>query len=252
MTTNRSALAAALALAAGKSGAPALPAAIKERTAKVRSEKAAKAAPKAKAPRAPRKPKAPIVCVMNGQTINIDVAKVAMPDIIAEIERVTRSAHGAHIRFAAKLNLMLPFAWFDISADEVSLEATKLNEQKKPYYAALKAAGHSNPSKAFGDVKGYGKNLRAGLSPNGKTMANGKPIPASKQPAGEGQSTGGANENEARSPMVRNVDELVALYKYNVRTNSPLEKIKAAQGHIMAALAALGVDVRTIKTDKSK
>jgi hypothetical protein len=47
--------------------------------------------------------------------------------------------------------------------------------------------------------------------------------------------------------MLRNVEELTALWKFNDKQGGDLPaKVKAAQGHIEAALKALGLDVATI------
>ncbi len=47
--------------------------------------------------------------------------------------------------------------------------------------------------------------------------------------------------------MLRNVEELTALWKFNEKQADLPAKIADAQKHIVAALAALGIDVRTIK-----
>lgn len=186
---------------------------------------------------------APAFVVVDGKKINIDVANVTLDAICNEMIEATRKEYGSHIRIAAKLNDLLPFAWYDLDPKEVSDNAKALDTHKKPLYAALKKAGHTNPSVPFGRMRDYGRNLRAGLAPNGKSMADGSPLPNNVSEEGEGE---GANPAK-RSPMLRNVEELTALWKFNEKQADLPAKIADAQKHIVAALAALGIDVRTIK-----
>lgn len=186
---------------------------------------------------------APAFVIVDGKKINIDVANVSLDAICNEMIEATRKEYGSHIRIAAKLNDLLPFAWYDVDPKEVSDNAKALDTHKKPLYAALKKAGHTNPSVPFGRMRDYGRNLRAGLAPNGKSMADGSPLPNNVSEEGEGE---GANPAK-RSPMLRNVEELTALWKFNEKQADLPAKIADAQKHIVAALAALGIDVRTIK-----
>ena len=186
---------------------------------------------------------APAFVVVDGKKINIDVANVTLDAICNEMIEATRKEYGSHIRIAAKLNDLLPFAWYDVDPKEVSDNAKALDTHKKPLYAALRKAGHTNPSVPFGRMRDYGRNLRAGLAPNGKSMADGSPLPNNVSEEGEGE---GANPAK-RSPMLRNVEELTALWKFNEKQADLPAKIAGAQKHIVAALAALGIDVRTIK-----
>ena len=186
---------------------------------------------------------APAFVIVDGKKINIDVANVSLDAICNEMIEATRKEYGSHIRIAAKLNDLLPFAWYDVDPKEVSDNAKALDTHKKPLYAALRKAGHTNPSVPFGRMRDYGRNLRAGLAPNGKSMADGSPLPNNVSEEGEGE---GANPAK-RSPMLRNVEELTALWKFNEKQADLPAKIADAQKHIVAALAALGIDVRTIK-----
>lgn len=186
---------------------------------------------------------APAFVIVDGKKINIDVANVTLDAICNEMIEATRKEYGSHIRIAAKLNDLLPFAWYDLDPKEVSDDAKALKPHKDALYAALKKAGHTNPSVPFGRMRDYGRNLRAGLAPNGKSMADGSPLPNNVSEEGEGE---GANPAK-RSPMLRNVEELTALWKFNEKQADLPAKIADAQKHIVAALAALGIDVRTIK-----
>lgn len=179
---------------------------------------------------------------------DMDVSNVTLDAIVDNMVEVTNDArgkiYGANILIARKLNDMLPFDWFDVEHREVSDNAKALKAPKARVLKGAADAGHSNPSKLWADVREYGRNLRAGYSANGKTMADGSPRPDAGN--GEADADNGANPAK-RSPMLRNIEELTKLWKFNEGLDATPEKIAAAQSHIVAALAALGIDVRTIK-----
>ena len=179
--------------------------------------------------------------VANGKPVDLNVAATSLDALIADMVEATANAYGANIRIAAKLNELMTFDWYDVEHQEVSDNAKALKPHKAAVLEGFKRAGHSNPSKAYADIRAYGRNLRAGLSPNGKTLADGSPLPE-----GEGATGEGANPAK-RSPMLRNIEELTALWKFNEKLDNAPDKVSAAQTHIVAALKALGVDVRTIK-----
>ena len=179
---------------------------------------------------------------------DMDVSNVTLDAIVDNMVEVTNDArgkiYGANILIARKLNDMLPFDWFDVEHREVSDNAKALKAPKARVLKGAADAGHSNPSKLWADVREYGRNLRAGYSANGKTMADGSPRPDAGN--GEADADNGANPAK-RSPMLRNIEELTKLWKFNEGLDATPEKVAAAQSHIVAALAALGIDVRTIK-----
>jgi hypothetical protein len=187
--------------------------------------------------------------MVNGNKVNIDVSATTLDAIVKEMVKATRQEYGSHIKIAAKLNELLPFAWFDIDPKEVSEQAKELAPHKKAIYDGFHAASpsgkHSNPSVPFGRIRDYGRNLRAGLSPNGATYADGSPLP--NNVSGEGEETGKGANPAKRSPMLRNVEELSALWKFNEKQAELPAKVQEAQAHIAAALKVLGLDVRTIK-----
>jgi hypothetical protein len=201
--------------------------------------------------RKPRKPKAVTSFVTpSGVVVDLNVKGVPVDKILADITAADSLGYGANIRFAAKLNEEMPgFAWFDISHTEVSDNAKILAPFKAAFYKAKRDAGHKNPAVPFNrDICAYGRNLRAGLAPNGKTMLDG-----SAKPKGEGEGEGeGEGANPAkRSPKLRNLDELIKLWKFNHNLGpSAPKEILEVQKHLTAALKALNFDVRTIKTDK--
>lgn len=186
--------------------------------------------------------------VIDGNKVDVDVSALTLDAIVKEMVKAARQEYGSHIRIAAKLNELMPFAWFDIDPKEVSEQAKELAPHKKIVFEGLHAASpsgkHSNASVPFGRIREYGRNQRAGLSPNGKTMADGSPLPNS---VSEGETTGEGANPAKRSPMLRNVEELTALWKSNEKQTDLPAKVQEAQKHIATALNALGLDVRTIK-----
>jgi len=171
--------------------------------------------------------------------VDLNVADVSLASILADMIEASKQAYGSHIKIAAKFNDMLPFAWYDMAPTEKSEDAKAFKVIKTDLYTALKAAGHSNPSVPFKRICDYGRNLANGLAPSGKTTIDGQPVD------GEADSDGAAPA--PRSAMLRNVEELTALWKFNDKQGKDLPaKVKVAQGHIEAALKALGLDVATI------
>lgn len=172
--------------------------------------------------------------------IDLNVVEVSLSTLLTEMVEATSKAYGSHIRIAAKFNNLLDFCWYDVAPTEKSIYADRLKPHKTELYAALKAAGHTNPSVPFKRICDYGRNLANGLAPNGKTTIDGQPV---EQEAAESDGAAPA----PRSAMLRNVEELTALWKFNDKQGKDLPaKVKVAQGHIEAALKALGLDVATI------
>jgi hypothetical protein len=171
--------------------------------------------------------------------VDINVAEIALSTIYKEMVDASKQAYGSHIRIAAKFNNLMKFAWYEMSATEKSEDAKILKAHKSELYAAFKEAGHSNPSVPFKRICDYGRNLANGLAPSGKTTIDGQPVEQSDESDGAGPAP--------RSAMLRNVEELTNLWKFNDKQGGDLPaKVKAAQVHIEAALKALGLDVATI------
>lgn len=171
--------------------------------------------------------------------VDLNVSEIALSTIYREMIDASNNVYGSHIKIAAKYNNLMPFAWYEMSATEKSEEAKVLKAHKSELYAAFKEAGHTNPSVPFKRICSYGRNLANGLAPSGKTTIDGVPVEQ------EGESDGAAPA--PRSAMLRNVEELTNLWKFNDKQGNDLPaKVKAAQPHIEAALKALGLDVATI------
>jgi hypothetical protein len=176
-----------------------------------------------------------------GIAVDVDVAAIPLATILDEMIDASKKAYGSHIRIAAKFNDLMAFDWFDIDHNEKSDNNKMLTGHKKTLYAALRLAGHTNPSVPYGRMCDYGRNLRNGLAPNGKTTLDGTPI------EGESESESDGAGPAPRSAMLRNIEELTALYKFNDKQGDALPfKVAEAQVHIIAALEALGLDVSAI------
>jgi hypothetical protein len=171
--------------------------------------------------------------------VDLNVADVSLASILDEMVEATIKVYGSHIKIAAKFNELMPFDWFDINHHEKSDNNKILKTHKNPLYEAFKLAGHTNASVAYGRICEYGRNIRNGLSPNGKMTIDGEPVEQADESDGAAPAP--------RSAMLRNVEELTALWKFNDKQGGDLPtKVKAAQVKIAEALSILGLDVANI------
>lgn len=179
--------------------------------------------------------------VSNGEQVDIsDLSTITLADVIAEVVSVTKRAHGAQIRLAAKLNGLMEFDWFDVEHGDNTNESAMLKPHKEAVMKGYKDAGHSNASQVWKRLRDYARNLRAGLAPNGKTMANGDALPK-----GEGEGEGGNANPARRSDGLFMIDELTRCYKRAMKSDD--ERVKQTAAHISAALKCMGFDTRTLK-----
>jgi hypothetical protein len=152
-------------------------------------------------------------------------------------------AYGAEREYAIALNAEFNFAWFDVEASDKTDNGKQVTAEKTELYKELKAANHSNPSTVWARVRKYGKEEAAKLGTHGLPMPaydiEGNLITECEQ--GE---SGGANAK--RSPMLRNIEELTALWKFNAKQENLDPKINQAQLFIGQALTALGLDLATL------
>jgi hypothetical protein len=157
-------------------------------------------------------------------------------------ESVVR-AYGAEREYAVALNAEFAFAWFDIEASDKSDNGKQVTAEKSALYVELKAAKHSNPSTVWARIRKYGKEEAAKVGTHGLPMPaydiEGNLITECEQ--GESGTT-----KSLRSPMLRNLEDLTSLWKFNGRQENLDPKINAAQLHIGQALQALGVDLGSI------
>jgi hypothetical protein len=149
-----------------------------------------------------------------------------------------RAAYGANTRYALALNQVFAFDWFDLSGTDTSDEGKQVRKEKGMFFEALKAINpdHTNPSTIWARIRSVAK-LQRYPAPTKISAEAGEVAEAE---AGES----GASHN--RSPMLRNVEELTALYKFNARQESLDTKVHKAQLKIGEALQALGIDLNMV------
>lgn len=144
------------------------------------------------------------------------------------------SNYGAGRTYAATLVGSLGTAWITMAHDHKGAEGDAMRAERDTLYAALKAAGHSNPSVKWKQIKGYAAELVRAESGE----AEGE--------AAEGEGEGSGKKN-TRSPQLRLVEDLVALHKMCKREAKTLtEPQRKAALHIAAALGDLGVDLNSL------
>ena len=155
-------------------------------------------------------------------------------------EAVTR-AYGAERAYAKALNAQFSdFAWFTIEHNDKSDNGKRVSTEKSELYKELNTAKHSNPSTVWARVRKYGEAEAKLAGTHGfaapKLDDEGNVITEAEQ----GES---GSPHAARSPMLRNVQELTNLWKFNAKQENLDPKIRQAQLHIGQALMALGVDL---------
>jgi len=167
--------------------------------------------------------------IVNGNTVALETLRKGVAEAV-------KRAYGAERDYAVALNALFSFEWFEVEANDSSETAKPVHAEKKALYVELKGANHSNPSTVWARIRKYGREER-----HGKTEGAG-----AEGGAGEGEGEGGAG-NAPRDPVTRNVEELIALYKFNARQESLPAKITEAQKFIASALMSLGVDLSMVK-----
>ena len=115
-----------------------------------------------------------------------------------------------------------------------------MKAEKGEFYKPMKLAGHSNPSTVWARVRADGKADAIARGLFGEVA-----IESAEGEDGEGEGSGASH---ARSPMLRNIEELTALWKFNGKQTGLDPKIVKAQQKISEALQALGVDLNMINS----
>jgi len=144
------------------------------------------------------------------------------------------TVYGARREYAKGINGLSDIAWY---RDGVQLPKA-IVEEKAEYYKALKAIGYSNPSNAWKMVKQYALEAAKAEGLFGEVADT----------EGEGEAGEAGDTRETRSLTLRMVEELTKLHKaaMKIKDSKPEEytdKVKAAHGHLMQALKAMGVDI---------
>ena len=177
---------------------------------------------------------------------NVEVL-VNLAALRTAVAETVKRQYGAERDYAVALNAEFTFAWFDIEASDKSETAKPVHAEKSELFKVLHAAKHSNPSTVWARIRKYGSAEATKVGTHGKPLpaydAEGNPI--TEVDAGE---SGGANNT--RSPMLRNIEDLVALFKFNGRQESLEQKIIKAQVKIGEALQELGLDLANLPTKK--
>lgn len=137
--------------------------------------------------------------------------------------------------------------WFTLSNAQMKLtpEGKELAVEKKAFYADLKAKKHSNPATVWQRIT----QQYAVDDAQARSLFGFEPI--QKAPEGhvgeEGEGEAKPKQRATRSPELRNIEELTALFKFNRSQESLTDKLNTVQTHIVAALAAMGIDVGSIE-----
>lgn len=140
------------------------------------------------------------------------------------------STYGAGRRFAAVLIAALGTEWVTMAHDAKGEAGDAMRVERDALYADLRAAGHSNPSVKWKQIKGYASELLAAEDGEGEGED------------GEGEGKGSAKHT--RTPQLRLIEDLTALHKMCKREGNKLTNAQVkASLHISAALGDLGVDV---------
>lgn len=169
----------------------------------------------------------------NTLSANIDeLINNARAKVIGQYE----STYGANVEYARLLNeKWCDFDWFDLKHTDTSDEGKAVKGEGDRFRSGIKQ-WHSNPSTAWKQIRDHARTLR-----NGKPNLEGE---------GEGEgSEGEGSEGDAkhnRSPLLRNIEELTVLFKFNRKQEALTEDLRKAQGYIIQALGALHIDVTMI------
>jgi len=171
--------------------------------------------------------------------VNLAALRTAVADSVVR-------AYGAEREYAKALNTEFVFNWFDIEATDKSDTAKPVHAEKSELYKVLHAAKHSNPSTVWARIRKYGSEEAKLVGTHGFPMpaydADGNPLVEGEQ--------GESGASNLRSPMLRNIEDLVALFKFNGRQESLDPKIAKAQVKIGEALQALGLDLANLPSKK--
>ena len=152
------------------------------------------------------------------------------------VAEATKRGYGATKEYAQGLNQVFGFAWYNIEASDQSEQGKAVKAEKAEFYKPMKEAGHANPSTVWARVRAEGK---------ADAIAKGLFGEVAEVKA-EGDESEGSGASHARSPMLRNIEELTALWKFNSKQTGLDPKIVKAQQKISEALTALGVDLNMI------
>ena len=156
----------------------------------------------------------------------------ARATVIAQYE----STYGANVNYAKLLNeKWADFDWFELKHTDTSDEGKAVKGEGDRFRKGIKD-WHSNPSTAWKQIRDHAR-----------TDRHGKPSVEGEGSEGEGEGEGSEGDaKHNRSPLLRNIEELTTLFKFNRRQEALPEDLRLAQGYIIQALGALKIDVTMI------
>ena len=178
----------------------------------------------------------------------------SLTDIRNAYASVQGEAREANMAYAAKLNEVMPSGWYSMLGnipqrrDGITDKAElAIFDERVAHHATIRArlGNGANPSPNWKRVANYASELATGARDVlGNLIKKVERGDAAAQVGGEGGAAG--NVNPSRSPTLRNIEELVKLYKANSKVEGD-KKIEMANEYIRQALLALGCDVRLQK-----
>ena len=157
----------------------------------------------------------------------------------AELQAV-ESGYGARIQYAqALVDNSGGVLWF---TDGVKMPEL-IEAEKAEYYKGLKAIGYSNASNAWRMVKKYALDYATQIGLVAKPESEGGE-------GGEGDAESSGDARHTRSFSLRVIDDVGSIFKAGRRLEKEgtlTEKEKQCLVHLGSALAALGIDLATLK-----
>ena len=160
---------------------------------------------------------------------------VNLVELRGDVAKAQKVIGSAVRKYAQGLNEVMGFSWYNIEAQDQSEQGKMVKAEKSEFYKPMKEAGHSNPSTVWARVRAEGKADAIARGLFGEV--------ATEAVEGEGEGSGASH---SRSPMLRNIEELTALWKFNGKQTGLDPKIVKAQQKISEALGALGVDLNML------
>jgi hypothetical protein len=171
------------------------------------------------------------------ENIVITPAGTDLQALRVEVGEATIRQYGAERRYAEALCAVLPAEWYLVEHNDKGEDAKKVHAEKDALYKVLKAANHTNPSTVWARVRKYAREHIEGVPEKTKGEGTG-------EGEGEGEGTGARH---TRSPDLRLIEDLSALWKFLGRQQSLSDKQAQCKIHISSALNAMGVNPSTIE-----
>jgi hypothetical protein len=178
---------------------------------------------------------------MENITVTSATPVVDLGNLRTAVAEALASSYGAQRVYGETLNSVLPRFWFDVEHNMTGETAKTTKIEKEALYVVLKAAKHANPSVIWGRIRTYGREAYhlAETAERHATMTF-EEVTAELEAEAAAKVAEAGSRN--KSPKVRNLDELVALYKFNDRlpVAALTDEIVEVQKLIVLALKALG------------